>query len=171
MKYTDLKKVILVLLVILITSGCQSTVTIRREGATPGLQVRDARMPDARLHLNAVAIIDPNLQRRVRTEFASGFMASSSNQADYIGKVTVENHGSGRSPTGTLDVFAVLRNRTVHPLQVECRVSFFNEQEIPVEGPTAWQRIFLNENGIGSCKQFSTQLNTSYYYIEIREGR
>jgi len=168
MTLLNLKNSILFSVLLLILSGCDSTV--RREGPTPGLQVRSERMPDARVRINAVSIIDPNLQRRANTVFGMEVLAFSDN-AEYIGKIAVENHGSRRSPTGTMEVFVVLRNRISYPLQVECRVLFFDETEVPVEGPTGWQRIFLDENGLGTCRQFSTLLNTSYYYVEVREGR
>ena len=168
MKHLNYKKAWLILFMILGLPACERTIV--REGATPGLHVRDARMPHARIRLNTVNIIDPDLQARDNQVFGIE-IAAFSKKADYIGRIAVENHGGSRSPTGTLDIHVVLRNRTQFPMQVECRALFFDEQEIPVEGPTNWQRVYIDQNGIGSCKMLSTLLNTSYYYVEIREGR
>jgi len=158
------------LLVIGLTLLTACERTVMREGATPGLRIRDSHLPQASIRLNSVNIIDPGLQARANSVFGMEIQ-SFSDKADYIGKVAVENHGGRRSATGTLDIFVVLRNRTEYPLQVECRALFFDQQEVPVEGPTAWQRVYLDQNGIASCNMFSTLINTSYYYVEIREGR
>ena len=149
-------------------TACERTVI--REGATPGLRIRDSHMPQAAIRLNSVNIVDPGLQARSNSVFGME-LESFSDKADYSGKIAVENHGAKRSATGTLHTFVVLRNRTRFPLQIECRVLFFDEQEVPVEGPTAWQRVHIDQNGIASCNLYSTLLNTSYYYVEIREGR
>lgn len=156
------------LLIVLSLAACESS--IMREGATPGLRVRDSHQPHAGIRLNSVNIIDPALQSRANSVFGMEVKAFS-DKADYIGKIAVENHGGKRSGTGTLEIYVVLRNRTMYPLQVECRALFFDEHEIPVEGPTAWQRVYLDQNGLSSCNMQSTLLNTSYYYVEIREGQ
>ena len=168
MKHLIIKKGLLVLLAISSLVACERTVM--REGATPGLQVRDSRMPHAGIRLNTVNIIDPKLQSRDNTVLGMEIKAFS-DKADYIGRIAVESHGGKRSATGTLAIYVVLRNRTKYPMQVECRALFFDEQEVPVEGPTGWQRVYIDQNGISTCDMFSTLLNTSYYYIEIREGR
>ena len=161
-------RIIISILIVLITTGCQRTVM--REGSTPGLRIRDASMPQARIRLNSVNIVDPNLQERTTRVFGQNLKLFSKN-ADYVGKIAVENHGGKRTPTGTMRIYVVMRNRTEYPQQVECRALFFDQDEIPVEGPTSWQRVYLNQNGIGTCNLLSTKIDTAYYYVEIREGR
>ena len=66
----------------------------------------------------------------------------------------------------------MIRNRTDFPLQIEGRVQFFDESKAPVEGPTAWQRVFLPPQSVATYKESSTNVyDIGYYYIEIREGR
>jgi hypothetical protein len=87
-------------------------------------------------------------------------------------KIAVERQGSERTATGTLEVWASLRNRTDFPLQVECRVQFFNADSAPVEGPSAWRRLMLPANTIATWRELSMgNGNIAHYYGEIREGR
>ena len=84
----------------------------------------------------------------------------------------MESTNGRRTPTGTIEVWAVLRNRTDSPLQIEGRAQFFDADRAPAEGPTAWQRVFLPPNGVATYKEASTKvLQIAHYYIEIREGR
>ncbi|MGR9051772.1 MAG: hypothetical protein ACU84J_03920 [Gammaproteobacteria bacterium] len=165
---TLITRVLPLIVVLFSLTACERT--IMREGATPGLRVRDYHQPHASIRLNSVNIIDPNLQSRANKVLGMEIQAFS-DKADYIGKIAVENHGGKRTGTGTLEIYVVLRNRTQYPLQVECRALFFDEHEVPVEGPTVWQRVYLDQNGLSSCTMQSTLLNTSYYYVELREGR
>ncbi len=138
--------------------GC--TTTSVSEGAAPGVQVRDARAPQAAIRLNTVNIIDKSLsnwQGRPEAKYS---------------KIAVEQTNSRRTATGTLEVWAVLRNRTDFPLQIEGRTQFFDNYQAPIEGPTAWQRVQLPPNSVATYREFSTRVNeVAYYYIEIREGR
>ena len=153
-------RIIISIMIVLITAGCQRTVI--REGSTPGLRVRDATMAQAGIRLNSVNIVDPNLQERTTKIFGQNLKMFSEN-ADYIGKIAIENHGGKRTPTGTMRIYVVMRNRTEYPQQVECRALFFDQNEIPVEGPTSWQRIHLGQNGIGTCNLLSAKIDTAYY--------
>ena len=56
-------------------------------------------------------------------------------------------------------------------LQVEGRTHFLDENQAPVESPTAWSRVYLPPHTIGTYQASSTareQVDT--YYIELREG-
>lgn len=123
------------------------------EGPQPGVRVDDARAPNAGLRLDTVAILDKSLQN------ATG------------GKLAVESTGARRSPTNTVEAYAVIRNRTDFPLQIEGRVQFFDAVGVPIEGPTMWQRVMLDPQGISAYKELSTRTDVGHYYIEIREGR
>ncbi len=135
----------------IVTAGCVQTPII--EGALPGQRISDARAPNATMHMNRVVIIDRNLQ----TEQSS--------------KLAVERAGSSSNPTGTMKVFATIRNRTTFPQQIEARVQFFDSGQIPVEGPSPWQRIYLDAQSIGNYVTSSARADVAHYYVEIREAR
>lgn len=148
---------------ITILSGCVPTVNVQ-EGPAPAMKV-DAGY--AGLRMNSVGILDDSLQQWYVREYAD------SGQIEHgkVGKIALENLGIRRSPTNNLEVYAVLRNRTDYPLQIEGRTQFFDAMRAPIEEPTAWQRLYLPPNAIASYKEFSTRQDASYYYVEIREGR
>lgn len=157
-------------------AGCMTVVQVP-EGASPGVQVRDPMAPNARIRMNSVAIVDKSLQQwetkcvEYQPTWLSIFSGGSPENEKYS-KIAVEGTNARRSPTGTVEVWATFRNRTDFPLTIECRSQFFDRQEAPVEGPTAWQRVHLPQQSVGSYKEFSTNvLDVGYYYIEVRESR
>ena len=120
----------------------------------PVVMILSACTTTTPIKMNSVAIIDTSLQ---------------SLQGDVI---SVETTTSRRTPTGTVEAIAVLRNRTDSPIQVEGRIQFFDDQKIPVESPTAWQRIFLNPNSVETFRGYSSKVEGIHdFYIELREGR
>lgn len=123
------------------------------EGPSPGVRVEDPNAPNARLNLDRVVILDKELQDA------------------RAGKLAIESQGARRTGTGTIEVFAVIRNRTDFPQQIEARTSFFDGQGVPLEGPSAWQRIHLQPNSITNYKELSSRTDVAHYYVEIREGR
>ncbi|MDH4582470.1 hypothetical protein E8F20_11385 [Pseudomonas sp. BN415] len=136
----------------LVLGGCSAVD--RNEGARPGVRVADERAPNAGINLDTVVILDKALQDRRSS------------------KLAIENSGARRTATGTLEVFAVIRNRTDHPLQIEARTQFFDDLPVPVEGPTQWQRVYLDPQSVGAYREFSTRAQgIAHYYIEVREGR
>ena len=120
------------------------------EGTKPGLRVTDSNFPGTRARLNSVGITTDSLRY----------------------KIAIEATNSKRTPTQTLEVWTQIRNRTDYPLQVECRVQWFDGKQAPVDKPTAWQRIHLPPNSLETYREFSTNIyDINFYYIEIREGR
>jgi hypothetical protein len=70
------------------------------------------------------------------------------------------------------EAWAVLKNLTNEQIMVEGRVWFFDQDEQPVEGPTAWKRLFIPPNSMATYRELSTKvMEIGYYYIEVREGR
>lgn len=137
----------------LLLSGCNQQMI--REGAAPGVRVDDASAPYARPQMNTVVILDPALQ-----------------QINGPGKIAVESTGARRTPTGTLEVWALLRNRTDYPLQVEGRTNFFDADQAPTDLPTAWKRIYLPPRSIAKYSGASVGVQgITYYMVELREGR
>ncbi len=162
---------LLLLSAFLLLSGCNKirfNEEVQTEGATPGIRVTDKRLPHARLLFNTVSIIDPNLQRRIPNEERDKLSVRNKN---YTGRIAVENQGGRRSSTGTLEVYVVLRNRTTEPIQIEARSTFFDAQRLPIDGPTAWRRLYLPQNSFATYKELSTRVQASNYLIEVREGR
>jgi hypothetical protein len=157
-------------------AGCATVVDVP-EGAAPGVQVRDPMAPNARIRMNSVAIVDKSLQRwntkvvEYQPAWLSIFSLGRPENQKYS-KITVEGTNARRSATGTVEVWATFRNRTDYPLAIECRTQFFDREEAPVEGPTAWQRVQLPQQSVASYKEFSTNvMDVGYYYIEVREAR
>lgn len=141
--------------------GCAQTV---KEGAAPGIHVEDELV---KVRMNSVAVLDRELQ----VTYVNQNNLTGSMEYGHASKISVESSGARRTPTGTVEVYTVLRNRTNYPQQLECNVQFFDRNAIPVEGPTAWQRVLLAPNSVASYKELSTTSEGSNYYIQVREGR
>jgi len=91
---------------------------------------------------------------------------------DLENKIIVTSTNARRSPTGTVEAWTMLKNRTQSPLQLEGRVHFYDKSKALLEGPTAWQRIMLAPSSLATYREFSTNvMDVGYYYIEIREAR
>jgi hypothetical protein len=140
---------------LMLLSACQTPF---QEGAQLGVRVKDAQAPNARIRYDQVVILDTVLQH--------------SNNGMTSSKIAVENQGSRRTPTGTLNVIVQLRNRTGFPQVMDARVSFFDASYAPTEKPSAWNRIHLEANGIGSYQETSIATAVAaHYYVEIKEAR
>ena len=151
---------------IVLFSGCKA-VTVVTEGPAPGVMVDSPKAPNAGVRMNSVAILDRSLQQWYVYE-KSG---EEPIEHGKVGKIAVEATGARRTPTGTVEAWAILRNRTDYPLQIEGRVQFFMKDKSPLEGPSAWQRTLLQPNAVANYREFSTNVeDIAYYYIEIREG-
>ena len=124
------------------------------EFAKVARRVDDAIAPDARIQYDQVVILDRSLQ------------------SDRAGKLAVERQGARRTPTGTVKVIAQFRNRTDFNQAIEARVSFFDNEFVPVEKPSAWSRIILSPNGTGTYEESSTMTSdVAHYLVEVREAR
>ena len=92
--------------------------------------------------------------------------------ANLPGLVTVESSNVRRAPSGLVEAWALLRNLTNQALQLEARVQFFNQRREPVEGPTAWTRLYLPPHGRQAYRGRSSGApGIALYYIEVRAGR
>jgi hypothetical protein len=160
MKTTPLLITAIAVLAITYLPACQTQINDVREGPSPGVRVRSHLAPYATVGLNRAVIVDKSLEDWHGPEGRKR------------GKIAVEKTGSRRTETGSVEAWALLRNRTDHPFQIEGRVQFFDESEAPIGGPSAWQRIFLGPNSVATYRENSTNTDrVRYYYIEIREGR
>ena len=135
----------------LLLTGCP---TVSPEGAQLGARVNDAMAPTATVMYDQVVIIDKVLQNTKN------------------GKIAIERQGARRNPTGTLNVIVQIRNRTDYPQVIEARTSFFDKGFAPTEKPSAWTRVHLDGNGIGSYQESSIgAAQVAHYYVEVREAR
>ncbi len=164
MKYLKLAAYCLTLMFFL--GACKTTII--REGPYPGMKVKSSSPYSAKIRMNAVAILDKSLQKWYVIE--SNLLGTI--EYGKKGKIAVESTGSRRTPTGTLEAWTVLRNRTDYPLQIEGRVQFFDAGQMQVEDPSTWQRLMLPPNATAKYSDSSLGAkDITYYYIEIREGR
>lgn len=158
-------------LVISLLMGCR--VMDAPEGAGPGVRVDDPRAPQAGIRYNTVVILDKSLEDWNGKVFDPPLLEYLwPQEPEKRSKIAVESTNSRRTETGTLEAWAILRNRTDYPLQIEGRTQFFDAEKAPAEAASAWQRVFIPPQGVATYKELSTKIQgISYYYIEIREGR
>ena len=146
-------KRIILLALFLPNVGC--VTSINDEGAAPGVRIDDPNAPFATAQIDTVVVLDRALS-----------------DLNGRGKIAVEATGAERTSTGTLEVWANLRNRTQYDLQVEARVSFFDSNLRPVEQTPGWKRLFLPPNSLTGYSDLSLRSDRiDHYLIEIREGR
>lgn len=135
------------LIVMLMIAGCNNYSV--REGSFAPVRVRDTNLPGTQIRWNNVSLLDASIHQ----------------------KIFVEATNSRRTPSGLLEVWALFRNRTDYPLQIECRSSGYDSNYAPMEEPTAWTRIHIPPNGSANYKNvFLSQNSISFYNIEVREG-
>lgn len=86
-------------------------------------------------------------------------------------RIAFERVGIRPTATGTKEVWAMIRNETDHDIPLEGRVTWFDSYEGPIEGPSAWVKLYLNANSVNTFRSLSTHPDALYYMIDIREGR
>jgi hypothetical protein len=148
----------------------------------PCMTIMEERPLKSGIEMNSVHIVDSSLEsHRIMATYCEGVRLGptaqeqvESGQAADIKtyKVTVEEYNSRFSPTGTREVWAILRNHTNYPLRVEGRTHFFDSHKAPSEAASAWQRVELPPKGLGTYREFSKGARgVDYYHIEVREQR
>jgi uncharacterized protein YcfL len=142
------------------------------EGAAPGIKVDDPSQPYAGVRCNTVGILDKSLQDWSHPKKRFLFWEVEEDQRN-VSKIAIEQTNWRPSATGTWETWAVIRNRTNYPLQIEGRVTFYDQQGAQAENPSAWTRLFLGPNSVETYKAFSTKNSdlVKCYYIELREGK
>lgn len=135
--------------------ACQSSVVHRADTQ----QQKD----NYEQQIDKVVYIDHNLNR---VEIGSMIPTSRS-----VVKVTTERFGSTQLAMGNLQAYAVIKNRTDYDLQLEVRVQFLDWEAIPLDDVTAWTRLYLPANGVGTFRESSLSQEAKHFMIEIREGR
>ena len=140
-----MKKYIIAVLLLVCVVGFGCNRTLVSEGSYAPVKVDSAK-----LRLNSVSILDESISN----------------------KLSVNATDSRRTDTGTLEVWAIIVNRTSHPQQIEARVQFFDVQKAPIDGPSSWKRLPMSANASVTYKMSSLQTDrVGYYHIEVREAR
>lgn len=143
-------KVLAILVTSVVMFACKSNDDLRvrvldDEGVDPATRVEG---PRTQAQLNTVGFLNRRLNQRV----------------------AVERTGARRTPTNTLEVWSVFRNRTNALQEIQVRTQYFGPGREPNEGPDAWQTMFLSANAIETYRTYSTRTDPEYYYIEVREA-
>ena len=114
----------------------------------------------AKPRLNTVNIIDNALQTSYLRPGGAPYIST---------KLAVEGAGQSVVQTGAREVWVTLRNLTDYPQNVEIRVTWYDAAERPVDGPTAWKRIFIPSNGAETFTSPSVHSASNAFYVEVRE--
>jgi len=114
----------------------------------------------APIKMNEVVFVDHSLNRIIKNKWTKA--------KTNIVKVTVESQGMRSTSTGTGEVWAVLRNRTDHPQQLEARTMFFDGGQAPTDVDPTWKRVFIPANSTATYKELSTSFDVAFYRIEIK---
>lgn len=85
-------------------------------------------------------------------------------------RISVENQGIDRTPTGTSQVWVVLRNHTDYPQQLEARTHFFTTSGRPVDARPAWKRIHIPANAVTTYEELSVSTGELNYRVEVKGG-
>ena len=122
-------------------SGCMQSI---EEGQRAGQYV-----PQAAMQMNSAG-------------FATDYLAD---------KIAAERNAWSRTATGTVEVVAMLRNRTDYAQVVELQTLFFDQNQIPMGQASSWEKVFLPPQAFAPYKCLSTDPEVAYFYIQIREAK
>lgn len=143
---------------VLMLSGCGSTSSSGYSDTHPVQRTQP-------LQMNSFSFIDHGLNRTYITKSLFG------EKSNTTVKVTIESSGVRNTPTGTIEVWAMLRNRTDHDLQIEGMTSFFDNGQAPLDDRSAWKRVYIPANGTALYKESSLSNLAQHFMVELREGR
>lgn len=115
-----------------------------------------------KLEYNTVVFTDYELNRN----FSEHLMGP-----DEVIRITAEKHGIRPTPTGTSEVWAVLRNHTDHDYAVEARTRFFADGGMPVDADPVWKRVMVPANAVATYKEKSTTTEKLQYRVEVRQAK
>lgn len=116
--------------------------------------------------MNTFTFIDHNLNR---TDVSKTF--GKVTNIKHTVKVTIESSGIKNTATGTIEVWAMLRNRTDYDLQIEGMASFYDSGKTPLDDRSSWKRIMIPANGTALYKESSLTPDAVHFLVELREGR
>lgn len=138
-------------------AGCQST----QNGYSGNHPVQRTTTNE----MNTIVFIDHDLNRTDITRSIFG---------EYVRdtfKVTLDRSGIATSPTGQMEVWTMIRNRTDYDLQVEGKAIFFDANQVPLPDESMWRRVYVPANGTAIYRETSLDNRAQYFLLELREGR
>lgn len=145
---------------IVLLSGCGSTSNSVYSDEHPVQRTQQ-------LQMNSFSFIDHSLNRTYITKSLFGTIENT----DTTVKITIESSGVRNTPSGTIEVWAMLRNRTDYDLQVEGMASFYDNGQAPLDDRSAWKRVYIPANGTALYKESSISNLAQHFMVEFREGR
>ena len=114
------------------------------------------------LEYNTVVFTDYDLNRRF-SEYLMG--------PDQVIRITADKHGIRRTPTGTAQVWAELRNHTDYDYVVEARTRFYASDGMPVDTDPVWKRLTVSANAVTTYKEKSISTGELQYRVEVRQAK
>lgn len=84
--------------------------------------------------------------------------------------VSVDRVGKAKTATGTLKVWASIRNLSDKRLMVEARAIFRGKGGESIEEPSGWRQVFIEPNTEASFEAYSMSTKAEQMLIEVREG-
>ena len=111
---------------------------------------------------NTVNIIDRNLQRTYT--YQNGKSVTS-------GKLAIENAGQTILKSGLPEVWVQIRNLTDYNQNISVRTTWFDKTGRPVDGPSAWSRLFLSQNAGETYMSASVSPQAAAFMVEVQEAR
>lgn len=146
----------IVSLFLVLLAGCGSTS--KYTGQHPVQRLSNTEM-------NTIVFVDHSLNKTILRKSLTGETAHTTL------KIDIESSGIRNTPTGNVEVWAVLRNRTDYDLQVEGMSSFYDQDQVPLDDRSNWKRVYLPANSTALYKEASVSADAKYFVVELREGR
>lgn len=122
-----------------------------------------ADLRESTFRMNEVVFVDTDLNRTKRNKITK--------TTKQIIRVNAESQGLRNTPTGTAEVWVMLRNHTDFPQQIQGRTTFFDSSKAPVDTPPQWKRIYIPPNSQAMYSELSTSSNIAFYRVEIQGAR
>lgn len=122
---------------------------------------------DTKLEMNSIRVLDKNLIDVEEKQFL-GKIGPINKQKKT--KIVIENHTLSYTKTGLKEVIVSIRNQTDYPLRVKGKVSWFDQNELPLSGNNnGWEALFLQPKSVRIFRQNSTNENAAFYVVDLME--
>ena len=88
--------------------------------------------------MNSVVFVDKSLNFVKNGGFASGDIN--------VRKLSVDRHGFKELATGSMEVWAVIKNHTDYDQEIQVGTQFYDVDQVPSEYAAVPQRLFITKN-------------------------
>lgn len=144
---------------LVLTAFVVSACALRREGPALGTQAGTKRQGIYETPMDTVVVLDRDLAEWTGRDWSSR------------SEIAIQKHGARRTETSALETIVEVRNRTDKNLTVELRSTYYDEQQLPLGNPSAWQPLNLPPQGTANYSEKSLQPNAVHYLVEVRRGQ